>query len=175
MITITQSGDAYTITNTLKWFAVKKSIGWDGDDSNSVGLSGAEFELKQNGTTIATGTSGENGSIAWVKTDDGQNVDLNSLNGTYIIHETKAPEGYVKSDKDWTAVFENGLLTTLDGKKVTGDGDIGVEITLTNKKVYDLPHTGGPGIFVFMICGMLLMGGAAWILYKNKCKEVLKR
>lgn len=171
---ITKSGDTYTITNTLKWFAVKKSIGWDGDTSKSVGLSGAEFELKQNDTTIATGTSGDNGAITWV-TADGQNVDLNSLNGTYVIHETKAPEGYMKSDKDWTVEFGNGLLTKLDGAAVTGDGNTGVEITLTNKKLYNLPHTGGSGIFLYMIGGMLLMGGAAWILYKNKRREVLKR
>ncbi|RHV65210.1 MULTISPECIES: SpaA isopeptide-forming pilin-related protein [Clostridia] len=171
---ITKSGDTYTITNTLKWFAVKKSIGWDGDTSKSVGLSGAEFELKQNDTTIATGTSGDNGAITWV-TADGQNVDLNSLNGTYVIHETKAPEGYMKSDTDWTVEFDNGLLTKLDGAAVTGDGNTGVEITLTNKKLYNLPHTGGLGIYLFTIGGMLLMGAAAWILYKNKCREVLKR
>ena len=44
-----------------------------------------------------------------------------------------------------------------------------------NTPVYALPSTGGTGIFLYMIGGMLLMGAAAWILYKNKRREVLKR
>lgn len=42
-----------------------------------------------------------------------------------------------------------------------------------NTPLYDLPSTGGTGIYLYMIGGMLLMFAAVWILYKNKCKEVL--
>ena len=45
--------------------------------------------------------------------------------------------------------------------------------TYENTPVYALPSTGGTGIYLYMIGGMLLMGAAAWILYKNKCREVL--
>ena len=47
----TNAGDTFTITNTLKWSAVKTSA----DDN--VGLSGAEFELKKDNTVYATGRS----------------------------------------------------------------------------------------------------------------------
>lgn len=175
--TVTRNGDTFTITNTLKWSAVKKSA----DDN--VGLSGAEFELKNaKGELLVTGTSGENGAITWTpKTVNGKTVNLNALDGTFKIYETKAPAGYMKNDSGWTVVFENGLLKSLDGAesstedgtKIKASAATGVVITLTNQKVYTLPSTGGSGIYWYMIGGMVLMSTAAWILYKNKCKEVL--
>ena len=165
--TVTRNGDTFTITNTLKWSAVKKSA-----DDNVV-LSGAEFELKNaDGTTLATGVSGTDGVIEWTL-KEGTTVDLNHLNGTYTIHETKAPAGYMKNDSGWTVTFENGLLTQLNNAPTTGTAENGVVITLTNQKVYTLPSTGGSGIYWYMIGGMVLMSTAAWILHKNKCKEVL--
>ena len=163
---VTNDGDTFTITNTLKWSAVKKSA----DDD--VGLSGAEFELKNtDNTLIATGKSGDGGAIEWTSED---NNDLFTLHGDYTIHETKAPVGYMKNETDWTLHFDdNGLLTQLDNVSVKGTAENGVVITLTNQKVYTLPSTGGSGIYWYMIGGMVLMSTAAWILYKNKCREVL--
>ena len=46
-------------------------------------------------------------------------------------------------------------------------------LTIKNQKVYSLPEAGGSGIYWYTIGGMLLMVTSAWILYKNKCKEVL--
>ncbi len=169
---ITQSGDTFTITNTLKWSAVKKSAEEDGNNTNSVVLKGAEFELKQGTVVCATGVSGTDGVIEWTL-KEGTTVDLNRLNGPYIIHETKAPAGYMKNDTGWTVNFTNGLLTNLNSEPVTGTAETGVVIELTNQKVYTLPSTGGSGIYWYMIGGMVLMSTAAWILYKNKCREVL--
>ena len=112
---------------------------------------------------------------------NGKTVNLNALDGTFKIYETKAPAGYMKNDSGWTVVFENGLLKSLDGAesstedgaKIKASAATGVVITLTNQKVYSLPSTGGNGIYWYMISGMVLMSAAAWILYKNKCKEVL--
>lgn len=163
---VTKDGDTFTITNTLKWSAVKKSA----DDN--VGLSGAEFELKNaNGDTRATGTSGEGGAITWEPVSE--DVNLYTLNGEFKIYETKAPAGYMKNDSGWTVIFANGLLTQLNNAPAPGTAENGVVITLTNQKVYTLPSTGGSGIYWYMIGGMVLMSTAAWILYKNKCREVL--
>ena len=174
---VTSSGDAFTITNTLKWSAVKTSESWDSSDTTSVELAGAEFELKQGNNTIATGESGSKGKITWTLSEyaNTNNISLDKLHGSYTIHETKAPEGYMLHETDWTLTFENGLLTKLDNSDVKGTAENGVVINLTNKKVYDLPSTGGSGIYLYMIGGVLLMFAAAWILYKNKCREVLKR
>ena len=158
------------MTNTLKWSAMKVSEEWDESNTNSVGLEGAEFELKLGDTVIATGKSGAGGSIAWKDST----TDLYNLNGTYTIRETKAPTGYMLHE-DWSVTFENGLLTDVSGQNITKDASAkdGVVIKLADKKVYVLPETGGSGIYWFSICGMLLMMAAAWIIYKNKCREVL--
>lgn len=168
--TVTQNGTTYTMTNTLKWSAMKVSEEWDESNQNSVGLEGAEFELKQDATVIATGKSEAGGSITWTVKDS--TTDLYNLDGTYTIHETKAPTGYMLHE-DWSVTFTNGLLTTVDGTNITGSAEDGVVIKLADKKVYVLPETGGSGIYWFSICGMLLMMAAAWIIYKNKCREVL--
>ena len=165
---ITQSGDTFTITNTLKWSAVKKSA------EDNVGLSGAEFKLMKDTTLYATGESVEGGAITWTpETVNGNTVNLNALDGEYKIYETQAPAGYMKNDSGWTVTFANGLLTQLNNAPTTGTAENGVVITITNQKVYTLPSTGGNGIYWYMISGMVLMSTAAWILYKNKCKEVL--
>lgn len=169
---VTNSGDTFTITNTLKWSAKKVSEKWGEDDTTTagVGLSGAEFELKSGTTVIATGVSETNGNITWTPNNS---YNLFTLNGEYTIHETKAPAGYVLNAEDWTVTFENGLLTKLNANNVKGTAEKGVVIELGNKKLYSLPSTGGTGIYLYMIGGMLLMFAAVWILYKNKCKEVL--
>ncbi len=170
--TVTQDRTTYTMTNTLKWSAMKVSEEWNESNTNSVGLEGAEFELKQNNKVIATGKSGAGGSITWTVNDS--TTDLYNLNGIYTIHETKAPTGYMLHE-DWTVTFGNGLLTDVSGQNITKDASAkdGVVIKLADKKVYVLPETGGSGIYWFSICGMLLMMAAAWIIYKNKCREVL--
>lgn len=171
---VTNSGDTFTITNTLKWSAKKVSEKWGEDDTTTagVGLSGAEFELKSGTTVIATGVSETNGNITWTPNNS---YNLFTLNGEYTIHETKAPAGYVLNAEDWTVTFENGLLTKLNATNVKGTAENGVIIELGNKKLYSLPSTGGTGIYLYMIGGMLLMFAAVWILYKNKCKEVLEK
>ena len=168
--TVTQHGTTYTMTNTLKWSAMKVSEEWDESNPNSVGLEGAEFELKRDGAVITTGKSEAGGLIKWAVKNS--TTDLYNLNGTYTIHETKAPTGYMLHE-DWSVAFTNGLLTTVDGQNITGSAAYGVVIKLADKKVYVLPETGGSGIYWFSICGMLLMMAAAWIIYKNKCREVL--
>lgn len=169
---VTSDGDTFTITNTLKWSAKKVSEQWD--DETVKNLKGAEFELKSGSTVIATGKSGSDGNIVWTL-QSGQNVDLQKLDGEYTVVETKAPEGYMIHEGGWTLTFSNGLLTTFDGNEVKGTATDGVVINLSNKQLYELPETGGTGIFWYTIGGMLLMMAAALILYKRKCREVLDR
>lgn len=169
---VTTSSNTYTITNTLNWKVIKTStpIG----DKKAEPLPGAEFELKQKELVIATGKSGSDGSIEWILSED-STVNLNELDGEYTIHETKAPVGYVLSG-DWTLEFSNGLLITLDGKSVKdlGNSTDGIVIHITNDAIYELPSTGGSGIFGYMIGGVLLIMAAVLILYKNKYREVLE-
>ena len=134
-------------------------------------LSGAEFALykadvngDQTTAQVGTYTSGNQGRIAI--------TDLPI--GNYVLVETKAPAGYQCSAIPWKiTVADNRTITvTYNNNQVEPNNNI---YQLTNTKVYSLPSTGGSGIYWYMIGGMVLMSTAAWILYKNKCREVLGR
>lgn len=148
------------------------------NDTNST-LKGAEFQLykKENGNYTSTGTS------ITVKNGD-TDIELQGLKpGEYYLEETKAPVGYMllgkkiyfkQVDGNISLADEQGnelveqqefwSLSTTNGKNV---------LTIQNQILYSLPSTGGSGIYWYMIGGMVLMSTAAWILYKNKCREVL--
>lgn len=100
------------------------------------------------------------------------------------MEEKTAPAGYVRSAETWEVkIMRNGTLKSITSKNgtsiKTATGEVNgkdvVYYLYQNEAVYELPSNGGTGIFLYMIGGMLLMGAAAWILYKNKRREVLKR
>lgn len=176
------------ITNTLNW-SLKKTNSPEGDETAAV-LQGATFELKKGDTLIARGTSGENGVVDWISETDnstGEKYNLQNLNGTYTLTETKAPSGYqLLKSASWTLTFdENGMLTGATGSeaafnsyisKANGTAADGIVVTLKNDLLYELPETGGPGVHWYTLGGTLLMAGAALIVYRQKRKrEVLLR
>ena len=175
---VKQNGDNFTVTNTLKW-SLKKT---DMDSGDPIVLKGAVFDLKKNNIVIATGTSGEDGIVNWTAAG-GVTFNQNNLDGTYTLVETKAPDGYqILTGATWTLTFTNGVLTDASGTEGysnyiswTSDKDNGAVVTLKNDKLYELPSTGGSGIYWYTIGGMLLMMAGSLILYKNKRREVLER
>ena len=108
-----------------------------------------------------------------IKTGSDGRATVNELvPGKYVLKETKAPDGYSLSANVWQVLVndDQSVEVRLNGYKVdTEDGAFFIE----NIKLYSLPSTGGSGIYWYMIGGMVLMSTAAWILYKNKCREVL--
>lgn len=180
---VSQSGDTYTITNTLKW-SLKKTDSPEDSSTTPSGLDGAEFELKQSVDSeerlIAKGTSGTDGQVTWTAE---AGVELDALNGEYKLYETKAPSGYQRLSQAWTLQFSNGLLTEItyadpDANgyaQLTRSAESGVVITIKNEKLYELPEAGGPGTFGYTIGGVLLLMAGTLILYKLKKGEVLKK
>ena len=110
--------------------------------------------------------------ITWVPA---KGVDLNALDGTYTIKETKAPDGYTVNKSVWTVKFDKGLLVEFGGNEETGTADDGVVIKLENEKLYELPETGGSGIYWYMLGGVLLMMAGSLLVYKKRRGEVLRR
>ena len=176
--------NTFTITNTLNW-SLKKTNSPEGNDA-AVALQDATFELKQGDTLIATGTSGADGMVTWtpqkIDPDSKEIYDLQNLNGTYVLTETKAPSGYqLLKSASWTLTFdENGMLTEAIGSKEDFDSYIskadgtaadGIVVTLENDLLYELPETGGPGVHWYTLSGTLLMAGAALIVYRQKRKR----
>ncbi|MDY4668891.1 MAG: SpaA isopeptide-forming pilin-related protein [Oliverpabstia sp.] len=152
-------------------------------------IAGAEFELKlsetseeQNNPTIYYGLSSsdenQKGKIVWYISKDYQKqINVSDMKaGSYIFKEIKAPNGYAISLEEWTIKLgENGILLGVDGNTVKEDSDnTKVTYYFENTPVYDLPSTGGPGIFVYTIGGTLLLMAAALLIYKMKREEVLK-
>lgn len=183
------SGTAVTnasVTGTYKvhvlalWAIVKQSTS-TGSDGKHPMLSGAKFELVKDSKVCYTGKSNSDGFVEWYK--DGKEVSLSEIEKTtYTLRETSAPAGYAKSEVQWTIAITDTTVTITgaNGNPLTptqlGNPTTGKTYdayTYENTPVYDLPSTGGTGIYLYMIGGMLLMFAAVWILYKSKCKEVL--
>lgn len=102
---------------------------------------------------------------------------------TYSLTETATDKGYVllrDAVKIVIKTAENGqcekcgakLLTasaTVNGKDVTmSDGNAIVPLTVVNNPGFDLPKTGGYGVWMFTIGGVALLGAAAFIVVKSR-------
>lgn len=188
---------AYSNIPRADWGIIKRS-----KSNHENYLEGAEFGLyKKNESDQIdrnpsyTGTSNTHGVISKWKDVTNGNAEIEGRNipaGTYILKETKAPEGYSVSDVKWTiGISKDEITVKLDNKedlpKLTkaelskikiNDPSIdvnGAYFYYDNEVLYELPSAGGPGIFWYTIGGILLMIAAALILYKNKCREVLNR
>ena len=173
-----------SVTGTYKvhvlalWAIVKQSTS-TGSDGKHPMLSGAKFELVKDSKVCYTGKSNSDGFVEWYK--DGTKVSLSGIEkATYTLRETSAPAGYAKSEVQWTIQITDTSVTIKDANEnnitptpLTNTGKTYDAYTYENTPVYALPSTGGTGIYLYMIGGMLLMFAAVWILYKNKCKEVL--
>lgn len=138
-----------------------------GDASTT--LKDAEFSLY---------LAGENGNYteddlvqSGIKTDNsGKKTITNLTPGTYVLVETKAPTGYLLSEKTWKiAVALDGTVTvTYDGKPVNqAEGNYLIE----NSEVYTLPSAGGPGIYGFTISGVAILATALLLFINSKRRE----
>ena len=101
----------------------------------------------------------------------------------YSLTETATDKGYVllkEAVKIVIKTAENGqceqcgakLLTasaTVNGKDVTmSDGNAIVPLTVVNNPGFDLPKTGGYGVWMYTVGGILLLGAAAFIVIRSR-------
>ena len=165
------------------WQIVKKS---SSEGETSLWLPDAEFTLTASNLKSAddkplvyNGKSNVNGIIEW-KLGDKPVASADFEPDTYILEETKAPTGYMVSGDKWTITinYKGGKPIIKCGDAViSSDSTIAAGIytyVYENTPIYQLPSTGGKGIYWYSIGGMLLMMAAALILYKNKSRGVLK-
>lgn len=167
---------------TSNWEIVKRSS--SSTPQNPMLLEGAVFELKPEQGTSYFGKSNADGKVEWF-TDEQCEIALTGTlpAGEYEFIEKKAPLGYAVSDESWTiTISRRGALKSiakgdviLDGTDITENGVTTTCFYFDNEALYDLPSSGGIGIYWYTIGGMLFMMAAALVLYKNKHREVLKR
>lgn len=170
-------GVLFTNEKTISdWGIVKRSA-----TNHNDFLSGAEFQLFNNQETYY-GKSNENGLVEWYDNADFSGEKVEKLGkGSYTLKETKAPNLYAVSDEEWTVeITHDGDLKTIqnkEGKKLQGELDADgktYKYYFDNVMLYELPESGGTGIFVYTIGGTLLLMAAALLIYKMKREEVLK-
>lgn len=150
-------------------------------------LPGAEFTLSQDFTPIYKGITSDDGIVKWYKIgtpEQALNSSQDIEKGTYVLSETKAPDGYITTAQTWVVeISAKGIKPVI--KKPGGENVTDSVLTLDsqtqhyvmkieNEAIYNLPSTGGPGIFVYTIGGTLLLMAAALLIYKMKREEVLK-
>lgn len=161
------------ITNAAAWQLRKISSNSAGN--TKLGLQDAEFTLVNGDTTIYA-KSYEDGFVKFY-TDKNFTTEVKYLiDGTYTVTEVKAPSGYAVNSTGWKITVANGTVAAVKEGNTSINGYMQNEVLtfdMTNTPIYSLPNSGGSGIYWFSICGMLLMMAAAWIIYKNKCREVL--
>lgn len=177
-IKVSKGGSVVTNTSvkgtyTVNVFAIyKQSTSTNPDTKEHPKLAGAKFSLTgKNHKNVYYGFSDNDGLVKWYSDKDcTKSLLFNKWEtDTYTFKEIQAPAGYSLSTKEWKIEKQANkvVITNFDNK------DNQENYYFNNTPLYNLPSTGGTGIYLYMIGGMLLMFAAVWILYKNKCKEVL--
>lgn len=132
-------------------------------------LSGAEFTLYK------VDTSGNEIQVNSYTSEQRGKISIKNLPiGQYVLRETKAPTGYVKSAEPWNITVANDRTITVkyDGKDVASKPDNNKTIyQITNTKVYSLPESGGPGTYGFTISGVAILATALLLFINNKRRE----
>ncbi|MDE6314269.1 MAG: hypothetical protein K2M46_11760 [Lachnospiraceae bacterium] len=162
---------AYTITNTYQSTNIQINK-VDATDEN-VKLSDVEFTLEKlddNGQAEEAFTV-----VTKVTTVDGIALFEDLQNGIYRITETKAKDGYNLLKNPITVVIDRDGICKVDEKETQVESDT-LKITVSNKKKFQLPFTGGYGRTVFIIAGICLLFAAAavYVLKKNNKLALIK-
>lgn len=145
------------------------------DANSEKGLAGAKFKVQslgKRGTYWAVFKDNE--FVKWVKSKAKATELTSAADGTfgftglpyvydekvrgvtqYNLVETQAPAGY--------ALVEDVIKFDITNDKAT---DIEAK-TIENER-YALPITGGMGIWLFLLIGSLLMGGAGYLYYRQR-------
>lgn len=128
-------------------------------------------------------TSKKSDATTFIPNSSGHIVVKGLEDDTYSLTEITTDKGYVLL-KDAVKIViktaENGqceqcgakLLTasaTVNGKDVTmTDGNAIVPLTVVNNPGFDLPKTGGYGVWMYTVGGVLLLGAAAFIVIRSR-------
>ena len=128
-------------------------------------------------------TSKKSDATTFVPNSSGHIVVKGLEDDTYSLTETATDKGYVLL-KDAVKIViktaENGqcekcgtkLLTasaTINDKDVTmSEGNAIVPLTVVNNPGFDLPKTGGYGVWMYTVGGVLLLGAAAFIVIRSR-------
>lgn len=141
-------------------------------NATSTKLSGAKFKIYQcAGDPLGTKTTGNALTIGanseFEITDAANGVivgPLGATEGELCLVQTKAPDGYQQLAGPQKFEFTETKITGATDKTVT----VTVKNTSTSSITGLLPNTGGKGIILFVIVGLVLLGGAAVYMRRQR-------
>ena len=139
-------------------------------------LADAEFKLfNEDGETPVIDADGN--TVRTIKTNsEGKAVIGKLLPGKYQLVETVAPKGYNLMSSPITFEVTNDKVTYQQGLKEPADAvkssdGLTWTITATNNAGVELPHTGGPGTYLYTLCGLALFVAAGYVGFVSRRKE----
>ena len=176
-----------TVLITNKLATVELDLQKYGTNYGTDQLNGAEFSLYKGKET--------QNEISWDEAEvinkkimvTADQKELQIEPGYYYLVETKAPAGYqLLEEKIYFKVSINGFtLIDEEGNQISGDDLSNMmwkvsesdskALMIKNQTLYSLPEAGGPGIFLYMIGGTLLLMAGSLMIYINRRKGVLRK
>lgn len=153
----------------------KKTTG-DGTDGTTLGL--ITFADLKTGTYTLKETKAPEG---WQLNDTTYTVSINKKTDSsddaadkkylYTIKVTHQESDKTVTDIDCTVDLKEGKVTNSKSQSVALDelanSDM-LQLNVYDQMAYELPHTGGSGVYVYIIGGILLMLVGALLIYKTK-------
>ena len=128
-------------------------------------------------------TTKKSDATTFVPNSSGHIIVKGLEDDSYSLTETATDKGYVllkeavkivitTKESDICEKCGTKLLTasaTVNGKDVTmTDGNAIVPLTVVNNPGFDLPKTGGYGVWMYTVGGVLLLGVAAFIVIRSR-------
>ena len=146
-------------------FGYLSEFGFVKTDDLGNGLEGAEFSLIHN-TSECSACKGDGTSVSGVEThiavsakDGAVNFSNVPSGHSYILNETKIPDGFLPSENTYSVVVSYDKLTVTehhpDGTSVEWTGSNNAIVN--PPELYILPETGGMGVLPLAIIGISLM------------------
>ena len=143
------------------------------DKSTGEALTGAKFSLSDGTDDLYFVKTADGVYYQAKSTDEGatQTLEVGSQTdnkgvlylygldeGSYILTETEAPDGYTKSNKTHTITLTDEEPDGILDDANEGDASGIYSLTFTNSSEFQLPITGGLGTVIFATCGILFVG-----------------
>ncbi len=168
-----------TFTNTYTPVTVDITLRKADASNNNTVLSGAVFTLVNSSGQYYVYSGGtvtwSDDTAALSPTDDEGTVTILSLPvGAYTLTEVTAPDGYFLLTGSIGFTVNSDETVTFNGEVsgsvavVSTDADGSITITVKNESTPELPGLGGTGAIWHTMAGLLLAGGAAYLLYEGK-------
>ena len=138
--------------------------------SNTQLLSGATFKLYADADHKQPYPDEQNNTFT--TGDEGVIFNMSLKPGTYYLVETQAPDGYMLPDSHVQLIVSANGITIDSADKITDkqtdeNGASYYQGTITNSTGVTMPATGGSGILPYLLTGLALTSGAAFLLYRS--------